>query len=147
AAAAAVLWYGGTQVIRGTMSPGDLIAFVLYAGLLIGPFGTFARLFSQVKEAQGALERVFEILDSKPEVADDPTAQPLPAVKGDVMMSHVSFAYDPRSPVLCDLSFTTHAGEVVAIVGPTGSGKTTLINLLHRFYDPTEGSITLDGHD
>src|SRR5947208_12702662 len=147
AAAAAVLWYGGTQVIRGAMSPGDLVAFVLYAGLLIGPFGTFARFFSQIKEAQGALERVFEILDSKPEVADAPSARPLPSLKGDVTMQRVSFAYDPRSPVLRGISFVAHAGEVVAIVGPTGSGKTTLINLLHRFYDPTEGAITMDGHD
>ncbi|TLY38050.1 MAG: ABC transporter ATP-binding protein [Nitrospirae bacterium] len=147
AAAAAVLWYGGTQVIRGAMSPGDLVAFVLYAGLLIGPFGTFARFFSQIKEAQGALERVFEILDSKPEVADAPSARPLPSLEGDVTMQRVSFAYDPRSPVLRGISFVAHAGEVVAIVGPTGSGKTTLINLLHRFYDPTEGAVTMDGHD
>src|SRR5207245_4872169 len=78
AAAATVLWYGGSQVIRGTMSPGDLIAFVLYAGLLIGPFGTFARLFSHVKEAQGALARLFEILDTRPDVTDAPDARPLP---------------------------------------------------------------------
>ena len=147
AAAAAVLWYGGTQVIRGMMSPGDLIAFVLYAGLLIGPFGTFARLFSQVKEAQGALQRVFEILDTQPEVADAPSARPLPSVRGLVAMQEVSFAYDPRMPVLSDITFTAQPGELVALVGPTGSGKTTLINLLHRFYDPMAGSISIDGAD
>src|SRR5437867_2166968 len=147
AAAAGVLWYGGTQVIRGEMSPGDLIAFVLYAGLLIGPFGSFARLFSQVKEAQGALARVFEILDTQPDVRDGPSAQPLPPVRGEVAMAGVSFAYDPRAPVLVDISFTARPGELVAIVGPTGSGKTTLINLLHRFYDPIAGSVTIDGHD
>jgi subfamily B ATP-binding cassette protein MsbA len=146
-AAAGVLWYGGTQVIRGAMSPGDLIAFVLYAGLLIGPFGSFARLFSQVKEAQGALARVFEILDTQPDVRDGPAAQPLPPVRGKVAMAGVSFAYDPRVPVLVDISFTARPGELVAIVGPTGSGKTTLINLLHRFYDPIAGSVTIDGHD
>src|SRR5207245_3567521 len=80
AAAAAVLWYGGSQVIRGTMSPGDLIAFVLYAGLLIGPFGTFARLFSHVKEAQGPLAPVFEILDTRPAVSAPPDPRPLPTV-------------------------------------------------------------------
>jgi ATP-binding cassette, subfamily B, bacterial MsbA len=147
AAAAGVLWYGGTQVIRGTLSPGDLVAFVLYAGLLIGPFGTFARMYSQVKEAQGALQRVFEILDTRSEVADVPLAHPLPIVRGEVVMAHVSFAYDPRAPVLTDLSWTVHPGEVVAIVGPTGAGKTTLINLLHRFYDPLSGVISIDGHD
>lgn len=147
ASAAAVLWYGGTQVIKGTMSPGDLIAFVLYAGLLIGPFGTFARLFSQVKDTQGALERVFEILDTRPEVADAPDARPLPPVEGCVSMQGVSFSYDSRTPVLADITFTARPGELVALVGPSGSGKTTLINLLHRFYDPASGSVTIDGHD
>ena len=147
AAAAGVLWYGGTQVIRGEMSPGDLIAFVLYAGLLIGPFGSFARLFSQIKEAQGALTRVFEILDTQPDVRNRPSAQSLPRVRGEVAMAGVSFAYDARAPVLVDISFTARPGELVAIVGPTGSGKTTLINLLHRFYDPMAGSVTIDGHD
>jgi subfamily B ATP-binding cassette protein MsbA len=147
AAAAGVLWYGGTQVIRGALSPGDLIAFVLYAGLLIGPFGTFARLYSQIKEAQGALQRVFQILDTPPDVADAPSAHPLPIVRGEVAMAHVSFAYDPRAPVLIDISFTVRAGEVIAIIGPTGSGKTTLMNLLHRFYDPVSGVVLIDGHD
>ena len=147
AVAAAVLWYGGTQVIRGAMTPGDLIAFVLYAGLLIGPFGTFARLFSHVKEAQGALQRVFEIMDTRPEVADARGARPLPPVQGLVSMQRISFAYDPRMPVLTDITFTAQPGELVALVGPTGSGKTTLINLLHRFYDPQAGSVSIDGAD
>jgi subfamily B ATP-binding cassette protein MsbA len=147
ASAAAVLWYGGTQVIKGVMSPGDLIAFVLYAGLLIGPFGTFARLFSQAKEAQGALERVLEILDTKSEVSDAPDACPLPSVQGHVSMQGVSFSYDGRTPVLTDITFNARPGELVALVGPSGSGKTTLINLLHRFYDPVSGSVAIDGHD
>ena len=147
AAAAAVLWYGGSQVIRGTMSPGDMIAFVLYAGLLIGPFGTFARLFSHIKEAQGALERVFEILDTRPDVADAPNARPLPPVRGYVAMEGVSFSYDGHTTVLSDLTFKVQPGEVVAVVGPSGSGKTTLINLVHRFYDPVTGVVTIDGHD
>ncbi len=147
AAAAAVLWYGGSQVIRGAMSPGDLIAFVLYAGLLIGPFGTFARLFSHIKEAQGALERVFEILDTRPDVADAPNARPLPSVRGYVAMEGVSFSYDGHTTVLSDLTFKVQPGEVVAVVGPSGSGKTTLINLVHRFYDPVTGVVTIDGHD
>lgn len=147
AAAAAVLWYGGKQVIDGVVSPGDLFAFVLFAGILIGPFGSAARVFAQIKEAQGAMRRVFDILDTEPEVNDGPNAVAMPPITGYVTVSHASFSYDPRQPVLTDVSFETKPGEVVAFVGPTGSGKTTLINLLHRFYDPSSGSITIDGHD
>ncbi|WP_447974531.1 ABC transporter ATP-binding protein [Nitrospira sp. Kam-Ns4a] len=147
AAAGAVVWYGGTQVIEGTVSPGDLFAFVLFAGILIGPFGSAARVFAQLKEAQGAMARVFEILDTEPEIGDRPDAIELPPLAGHVRVEDVSFAYDPRQPVLAGVSFEAKPGEVVAIVGPTGAGKTTLINLLHRFYDPTAGRITLDGYD
>jgi subfamily B ATP-binding cassette protein MsbA len=147
AAAAAVLWYGGKQVIEGSVSPGDLFAFVLFAGILIGPFGSAARVFAQIKEAQGAMHRVFEILDTQPEISDCPEAIDIPPINGQVQLSHVGFAYDPRLPVLSDVSFQVQPGEVVAIVGPTGSGKTTLVNLLHRFYDPTEGVLTIDGYD
>jgi ATP-binding cassette, subfamily B, bacterial MsbA len=146
-AAAAVLWYGGRQVIDGTVSPGDLFAFVLFAGILVGPFSSAARVFAQIREAQGATQRVFEILDTHSEVSDSPSAISLPVVSGHVRAEHVGFAYDPRQPVLTDLSFEARPGELVAIVGPTGAGKTTVMNLLHRFYDPTEGSITIDGQD
>ena len=145
--AAAVLWYGGRQVIEGTVSPGDLFAFVLFAGILIGPFSSAARVFAQIREAQGATQRVFEILDTRSEVSDAPVATSLSTVSGHIRAEHVGFAYDPRQPVLTDVSFEAQPGELVAIVGPTGSGKTTVINLLHRFYDPTEGHITIDGHD
>ena len=147
AAAAAVLWYGGRQVIEGTVTPGDLFAFVLFAGILIGPFGSAARVFAQIKEAQGAMQRVFEILDTRLEVADAPMAADLPPVQGRIQANGVSFAYDVRYSVLSDISFDAAAGEMIAIVGPTGSGKTTMINLLHRFYDTTEGAITIDGYD
>jgi subfamily B ATP-binding cassette protein MsbA len=146
-AAAAVLWYGGNQVIDGSVSPGDLFAFVLFAGILIGPFSSAARVFAQIREAQGATQRVFEILDSTPEVTDASDAVALPSVAGHVRVEQVSFAYDPRQPVLSDVSFEANPGELIAIVGPTGAGKTTVINLLHRFYDPTEGRITVDGQD
>ena len=146
-AAAAVLWYGGQQVIEGTVTPGELFAFVLFAGILIGPFSSGARIFTQLKEAQGAMQRVFEILDAQPEIADQPTAQSLSTVEGHVRVERVSFGYDPQHPVLLDLSFEAKPGELVAFVGPTGAGKTTMINLLHRFYDPIEGRLTIDGSD
>jgi subfamily B ATP-binding cassette protein MsbA len=147
AAAAAVLWYGGTQVIDGSVSPGELFAFVLFAGILIGPFGSAARVFAQIKEAQGAMRRVFDILDTAPDVRDRPDAVDMPPIVGHVSVEGVSFAYDTRQPVLTDVSFDTKPGEVIAFVGPTGSGKTTLVNLLHRFYDPSSGSIAIDGYD
>lgn len=146
-AAAAVLWYGGNQVIEGIVTPGDLFAFVLFAGILIGPFSSAARVFAQVKEAQGATQRVFEILDAQPDIRDRPDAQTLTTVTGHMRVEGVSFRYDPRSPVLINLSFEAKPGELVAFVGPTGAGKTTVINLLHRFYDPTDGRITVDGYD
>jgi len=146
-AAAAVLWYGGRQVIDGSVSPGDLFAFVLFAGILIGPFSSAARVFAQIREAQGATQRVFEILDTRSEVSDSPAATSLSTVSGHIRAEHVNFAYDPRQPVLTDVSFEAKPGELVAIVGPTGAGKTTMMNLLHRFYDPTEGHITIDGQD
>ena len=145
--ATAVLWYGGRQVIEGTVTPGELFAFVLFAGILIGPFSSAAKVFAQLKEAQGATQRVFEILDAQPEIRDTPDARPLETVTGQVRVEGVSFAYDPRHPVLSDLSFEANPGELVALVGPTGAGKTTVINLLHRFYDPTAGRITIDGQD
>ncbi|MDK2741547.1 MAG: ABC transporter ATP-binding protein [Nitrospira sp.] len=145
--AAAVLWYGGRQVIDGVVTPGDLFAFVLFAGILIGPFSSGARVFAQVKEAQGAMQRVFEILDAQPDIYDRPDAQPLVTIAGHVRVDGVTFSYDPRHPVLSNLSFEAKSGELVALVGPTGAGKTTVINLLHRFYDPAEGRITIDGRD
>ena len=146
-AAAAVLWYGGRQVIDDAVSPGDLFAFVLFAGILIGPFSSAARVFAQIREAQGATERVFEILDTQSDVGDAPNAVTLSNVFGHIKVEHVSFAYDPRQPVLTDLSFEALSGELIAIVGPTGAGKTTVMNLVHRFYDPTDGRITIDGQD
>lgn len=147
AAAAAVLWYGGRQVIEGAVTPGDLFAFVLFAGILIGPFGSAARVFARIKEAQGAMQRVFEILDTQPEINEQPDAVELPPISGHVRAVRISFAYDPRQPVLSEVSFEVKPGEMVALVGPTGAGKTTLINLLHRFYDPTAGALTIDGYN
>jgi len=145
--ATAVLWYGGQQVIDGTVTPGDLFAFVLFAGILIGPFSAAARVFTQIKEAQGATQRVFEILDAQPDIDDRPDAQTLVTIEGHVRMENVTFGYDSRYTVLSNLSFEAKPGELVALVGPTGAGKTTVINLLHRFYDPTEGRLTIDGRD
>jgi subfamily B ATP-binding cassette protein MsbA len=147
AGAAGVLWYGGQQVIRGVMSPGDLVAFVLYGGILMGPFSAFARLFSQVKEVQGATERVFEILDTHSKVVQFPGTEPIPIIIGHVAFHDVSFQYDDGMLVLRNVSFQVKPGQTIALVGPSGAGKSTLVNLLHRFYDPKEGWIGIDGRD
>src|SRR5262249_24893103 len=132
-AAAAVLWYGGRQVIGDAVSPGDLFAFVLFAGIVIGPVSSAVAVFAPRRGAQGSTERVFEILDTQSDVGDAPNAVTLSNVFGHIKVEHVSFAYDPRQPVLTDLSFEAQSGELIAIVGPTGAGKTTVMNLIHRF--------------
>jgi subfamily B ATP-binding cassette protein MsbA len=146
-AATLVLWYGGKEVISGIITPGEVIAFILYAVIIIGPMGSFARLISQVQEALGATERIFEILDTRPDVIDSPDAVPLPPIEGEVRFHNVGFEYEPGVPVLRRVSLIVKPGERVALVGPSGAGKSTLTHLLHRFYDPTEGWIAIDGRD
>jgi subfamily B ATP-binding cassette protein MsbA len=142
-----VLWVGGQAVLRGTLTPGQLIAFLLYATMLTGPLSGFAGLYGQVQAALGATERIFELLDTRPEIAEATDARPLPPVVGHVAYLNVSFDYDPRQPVLRDVTLEAEPGTVVALVGPSGAGKTTLVNLIPRFYDPNDGRITIDGHD
>ncbi len=143
----AILWFGGLQVIKGNITPGELIAFILYAVMIAGPMGTFARLYTQVQEALGAMQRVFDLLDKQPEVVDMPNAPEIGHIKGKVKFNNICFEYTPGIPVLRNINFECSPGEIIAIVGPSGAGKTTLINLLHRFYDPLSGSIEIDGNN
>ncbi|HEY5648741.1 MAG TPA: ATP-binding cassette domain-containing protein, partial [Nitrospiria bacterium] len=145
--AALIMWYGGRQVMMDAITPGDLVTFILVGGIMLGPFGSFARLFTKLKEVQGATERVFEILDTRPEVADIPEAKEMPRIEGSVTFQNVHFAYDPAIPVLNDISLRVSPGEMVALVGPSGAGKSTLIHLIHRFYDPSGGTVEIDGVD
>jgi subfamily B ATP-binding cassette protein MsbA len=142
-----VLWFGGREVLNGRLTPGELIAFLLYASMLTGPLGSFAGLYGQVQAALGATERVFELLDIAPEIGEAPDAQPLPPVAGQVVFEEVSFDYDPRQPVLRRVTLEAKPGQVVALVGPSGVGKTTLANLIPRFFDPSVGRIAVDGYD
>ena len=147
----AVLWQGGREVLAGRLTEGDLIKFVLYTLFIAGAVGGLVSLFGQYNEAVGAATRVFELLESPVDVADPtaPTALPRP-VRGEVRFDGVSFKYhdDPDAPwALRNVSLTLAPGEVVAVVGPSGAGKTTMASLIPRFWDVTEGRITLDGID
>ncbi len=142
-----LLWYGGREVIAGTLSPGEMVAFILYAIIIAGPMGSFARLYTRIQEGLGASERIFEILDTEPEVKDAPGAIALPEIVGKVEVRDLRFHYREDQKVLKGLNFTVAPGEMVALVGPSGAGKTTLVHLLHRFYDPVSGEILVDGHN
>ena len=145
----AVLWQGGRLVLEGVLTPGALVSFLLYAITVAAAVGSLASLFGSYQEAIGAAQRVFELLDMEPTVAEPVTVTPLHhPVRGAVALHGVSFRYSPDLPeVLSDVSFTMAPGEVVALVGPSGAGKTTVASIIPRFWDVTSGSITLDGVD
>ena len=140
-----LLWYGGREVILGAISPGELIAFILYATIIAGPMGSFARLYARVQEGIGASKRVFEILDLKGEVRDTANAKSLPEIKGKVEFDNVHFHYREDQKILKGIDFRVEPGQTIALVGPSGAGKSTLVQLLHRFYDPVAGEIRIDG--
>lgn len=141
------LWFGGYEVIQGRLTPGGLVAFLIYTLMVAGPIAAFSGLYSQFQAALGATERLFELLDLQPDIADAPGAYPLPPIIGRVRFQEVSFEYDSSIPVLRDICLDIKPGQVVALVGPSGAGKTTVVNLIPRFYDVTAGCISIDGHD
>ncbi|MBC7791269.1 MAG: ATP-binding cassette domain-containing protein [Anaerolineae bacterium] len=145
----AVLWQGGRLVLAGTMTAGSVVSFLLYAMTVAAAVGSLASLFGSYQEAVGAAVRVFELLTAVPTVGEPASPTPLPKkLRGEVMLEHVSFTYSPSLPdVVHDLSLTIAPGEVVALVGPSGAGKTTVASLIPRFWDVTGGRITLDGID
>jgi ATP-binding cassette subfamily B multidrug efflux pump len=143
-----ILWYGGRLVIGGQLTLGELVAFNSYLLQLVNPVRRMGFLVTQLVEAQASAERVFEILDADSEVHDAPDAVALGPIQGDIRFDHVDFAYlGGGEPVLRDISFQVKPGQVVALLGPTGSGKSTITNLIPRFYDVTAGSVSVDGVD
>jgi len=138
---------GAGMVTRGEVTVGTLVAFTSYMGRFWMPLSTMSNFYNQLLIAMASAERVFEILDTKPEVTDKPDAVPMPPIKGHVEFDHVYFHYEPDKPVLKDVSFVVQPGENIALVGPTGAGKSTIINLIARFYDVTGGRVLIDGFD
>jgi ATP-binding cassette subfamily B multidrug efflux pump len=138
---------GGWMAVRGLATVGTIASFVNYARQFGRPLNQIANLYSSVQSALAGAERVFEILDEIPELADAPVAQPLDAVRGDVFFDDVCFGYEDNVPVLKHVSLHAELGQTIALVGPTGAGKTTIVNLLTRFYDIDSGSVTIDGKD
>lgn len=142
-----IIWYGGLSVIDGIMTSGELIAFLIYAINLANPTRRIAEVIGNIQKSLGAADRVFAILDTEPEVQEKPGAGQLTVREGRVEFRHVAFSYEPEHPVLTDISFTAEPGQTVAIVGPSGAGKTTIANILPRFYDVTGGAVLIDGTD
>ena len=146
-AVALLLWYTGHQVIDGTLGIGTLTGFLLY-GIAIGAsLGNLASLYGQFREGTGAVQRVFEIIDTRPTIVDRVDAVPIGRVDGRITLEGVTFGYDPERPVVQSVDLEIAAGESLALVGPSGSGKTTLVGLIPRLWDVDSGSIRLDGRD
>ncbi len=149
AALGVILWLGGRGVIDGSMTAGELTAFLIYTGMVASAFGTVAGLYGALSKAAGATERLYDVIDTIPEIRDPDSPVPLPEGRGAIRFDEVYFRYEsrPDDPVLEGVSFAIQPGETVALVGPSGAGKTTIAQLLPRFFDIDEGKISLEGED
>ncbi|HVN53634.1 MAG TPA: ABC transporter ATP-binding protein [Anaerolineaceae bacterium] len=146
-AIAAIIWYGGREVIAGRLSVATLTGFLIYGISIAASLGGLASLYGQLRSAVGGIQRVFEMLDTRPSVIDAPDAVALPPVTGRIAFENVSFGYENGVPVIQGITFEIQPGEILALVGPSGAGKSTIFNLIPRFYDPTGGSISVNGCD
>jgi len=142
-----LFWLGGWQISQENLEPSEFISFIAAVVLLIDPIAQVTSNYSEFKQGEASTDRVFELLHLRPRVTERPNAVNLPRITGKVEYRHLSFAYQPGQPVLQKLSLLALPGEVIALVGPSGAGKTTLVNLLPRFYDPQSGQILIDGID
>jgi ATP-binding cassette, subfamily B, bacterial MsbA len=144
-----VLWFGSRMVITGALSAGELIAFVLYTFVVAASIGGMTELYGQFQQAIGATRRVFELLDTEPDIRDPQNAEPLGDVSGHVILDNVHFNYpDERASVILNgVTIEARPGEIIALVGPSGAGKSTLVALIPRFYDVSSGAVIVDGHD
>ena len=148
-ATAAILIYGGNQVLDGDSSVtiGVLASFVFYLQSFFDPIQSLSQLYTTYQAGMAALDKIFELLDEEPDLADKPDATELPRVRGEIQFDEVSFSYGGEAPALCEVDLTIPPGQTVALVGATGAGKSTLAKLVARFYDPDHGRVLIDGHD
>ena len=146
-AMAVVLWFGGVAVAAGTLTLGTVFAFLSYVTRFFQPIQELSQLYTTMQSAMAGGERVLQLLDTEPAVADKPDAPPMPRIEGRVELRDVTFAYRADEPVLHDVNLNIAAGQTVALVGPTGAGKTSISNLVARFYEVTEGAVLVDGID
>jgi ATP-binding cassette, subfamily B, bacterial len=147
AGTALVLWFGGRLVLAGSLSAGSLIVFIWYLGKMYKPMQDFAKMTDSYTKAAVGYERICEVFDTEPEVRDLPSARRAPRFRGEIEFDRVHFSYVAGRQVLKDISFKIAPGQMVALVGPTGAGKTTIANMMGRFYDPESGTVRIDGHD
>jgi ATP-binding cassette subfamily B protein len=146
-AVAGVVWYGGLQTEVGGMTIGGIQAFFSYITFMLWPIQEIARVYASMQQAVASAERVFSLVDAVPEVRDRPDAIDPGTLRGAIVFDHVDFYYEPDKPVLTDFNLHVQPGETIALVGPTGGGKSTIVNLICRFYEPTRGRITIAGRD
>ncbi len=144
---AVVLWFGGRAVAADTLSLGVVVAFLAYVSRFFQPVQELSQLYTTMQQAMAGGERVLELLDSVPEVPEPETPREMPHIQGRIELDHVHFAYNPETEVLHDVSLVIEPGQVVALVGPTGAGKSSIANLVGRYYDVTSGAVTIDGID
>ncbi len=143
----AIVVFGGLQVELGNMTIGGIQAFVMYVTFMLWPIQELARVYAEMQQSIASAERVFSLIDSEPEIVDRPDAIEVDSIAGDIVFDNVEFYYEKDKPVLRDFNLTVKQGETIALVGPTGAGKSTIVNLLARFYEPKGGQITVSGHD
>jgi len=144
---AIILLVGGYMVLRGSLSPGELVAFVLYLTAFFAPVQQLVQLYNAYQQGQASMRKLREVLENEPSVPEAPDAAELPPVRGEIALQQVSFGYEDGVPVLHDVSLRLAPGESLAVVGPTGAGKSTVAKLIVRFYDPQQGAVCIDGRD